>query len=215
MGDAEAGIDDEKPNSLRKQMFMNLLICVVLISPAAVLATSGFGDQVRCAKTSKICYDLCYTTYRDVTRRFQSEMKGELECQQNCQDDVDECTAKSNSLMLGAVFLVLGVACGVLLNSVLPWMIGGYGSDDSLVEVRRARALYAEPIFTEDETRASEAARRKGWWEAEHVPSTLVEVNCQTCTLKVTLDARWLKAQMSGLKSAICPKCRSIVAGVT
>ncbi|CAE6971918.1 unnamed protein product [Symbiodinium sp. CCMP2592] len=77
------------------------------------------------------------------------------------------------------------------------------------------RAAYIEPFPTDEEQRRKkESKRRRFFWQDKYQPPDIVEIACVECGQKNWLDAKWLKAKKGGMQSAVCVRCRSILAGV-
>eukprot|EP00930_Biecheleria_cincta_P089269 TRINITY_DN78547_c0_g1_i1.p1 TRINITY_DN78547_c0_g1~~TRINITY_DN78547_c0_g1_i1.p1 ORF type:complete len:124 (+),score=7.50 TRINITY_DN78547_c0_g1_i1:54-425(+) len=99
-----------------------------------------------------------------------------------------------------------------LLSIVIPLCTT---SDDEVVGWSRpARPAYLEPWHDEEKKRKAEQERCRFFWQDAYKPPTVVEYTCPTCSYILELDRKWWKPSKGGLNAAICPRCRTVVAGV-
>eukprot|EP00933_Yihiella_yeosuensis_P038670 TRINITY_DN32607_c0_g1_i1.p1 TRINITY_DN32607_c0_g1~~TRINITY_DN32607_c0_g1_i1.p1 ORF type:complete len:234 (-),score=38.89 TRINITY_DN32607_c0_g1_i1:78-740(-) len=213
---AKAAEEEAKERSItrkKEERILAFVIFCVTVLPGLTLINNGLSDQAQCNEVRLTCLQRCYNTYREVDRRFQSEMKGELGCKSDCNAQAGLCDSKAASLIMAALLLATAVACGFFVNTLLPIVLGD-DKEDLMSEEAVPRACYHEPVFAE-ETQKKMDAEVKPWpWSKKKKNIKMEEVKCFSCSLDTEVDARWFKGQRSGLPNSICPRCRTVLAGV-
>lgn len=204
--------DDESVYGKRRLI---LLFAICLLSPALVLFIRSLADRSVCDVNLNACIARCVEVYKDLQRRFQSQMTGETECKRRCLAQADACQTLGNAGFLAAGILAGGLACAVMLLSALESLISSMSGGSFSLEGERPRAAYLEPTYTEEEkVKQHERAQRWKFWKKNKELMDLVEVQCQECEVYVNVDSRWLQGSRGGMDSAICTRCRRIIAGV-
>ncbi|CAE7319105.1 unnamed protein product [Symbiodinium sp. CCMP2456] len=113
-------------------------------------------------------------SYVNADRQFQSQMKGEMDCNMDCDDDLVQCSAVSTNLFFGASFLGGGILMAFGLLVVVPYFFGHHAEDDGFSF--DMRAAYIEPFPTEEQRRKKESKRRRFFWQDKYQPPDIVEI---------------------------------------
>jgi len=202
-----------------KGIWMLLLFATLSLFPSAILTWDGFGAMSRCRKALDLCRASCVERFHDDTRVFASEYEKEWTCQAKCEDAYEECLARTYALFVGAGILACSLPCAVSQMCAFESIMRTLG-DELTSGTFMPRALYQEPVYTEQEQRDKGKKARSGRFRwrlrsgEDAVPEPVVEVECLECRIPVEVDQRWLTVERSGVDGAVCPRCRNVILGI-
>ncbi|CAK9093857.1 Uncharacterized protein SCF082_LOCUS44137, partial [Durusdinium trenchii] len=103
---ASSGMDKGKKKESPRPVM--IVIVLFLIVPSGITGYLSYLEGSACAVGRDNCKNECYESYVNADRQFQSQMKGEMECYDNCDADLVRCSAVSTNLVFGALFLAGG-----------------------------------------------------------------------------------------------------------
>lgn len=218
-GDVEAGEDeivilpDEEPIPSSKWQLV-LLMMSALLFPAVLLFVTSYLDKEVCTEEQGACMQECTEMYVELVRRFASELQREVDCQNECRADFDQCTAEADALVIGALVLSVGLGAAICLIYALDAILRRAGSDGS-PGPERPRAAYMEPVFTEEEQRNMARAKAESRRSRKPIEKVeLTEAHCRECDVKIEVEKRWEIGERGGMSGATCPRCKRVIVGL-
>ncbi|CAJ1366253.1 unnamed protein product [Effrenium voratum] len=166
------GAEASKKESKKTGRLMAVIVLVLTI-PSGVTGYLSYMEGSACANKRDECKEECFQSYVNADRQFQSQMKGEMECYDDCDAELVRCSGVSTNLLFGAIFLAGGVVVAFCVNIVIPHVVGSEEDDGFSYEVR---AAYVEPFPSEEQKRKKEQDRHRFFWQDKFQPPDIVEI---------------------------------------